>query len=163
MIKILRKNYDLCIDVAFWVTLAMSMIALTRNLGLHSFITTGIISVFSIPLQIFMWISLIALVTVPQLRDEYAEKLWHRAAIGFVYIVILIPPIMMILGASFQTPIEAWLEGLNTSSFIFRSSAKSGPAVQQFYGVMKITLLIAAYAPLVFVSLYKWHRWRDSV
>ena len=113
-------------------------------------------------------IALIVLIIARSLRDEYAERIWQKSAASFVNLLPLFP-ILWLGGIFIFADQGGWLNWLRANpnatilpDYMNLSNPTRSVGIHQFEGLSFVVLKLTQYFPLVFVAIYKWHRWRDE-
>ncbi|MXO90204.1 hypothetical protein [Pontixanthobacter aquaemixtae] len=155
------QYYDTLVDVGFYLQLVGTLYGfllrgiVARYTALETEITTIAVTVFYIG-----WLILLFTVAARFMRDEYAERLWRQTALNFTYLMIFLPPLLYIASMVFHPAISAYFAAGNE---FFRAQPSPGqyPAQWNMYtGVVNVVMFAGLYAPLVFTTIYKFHRWR---
>lgn len=169
--KVGYRHYNAIMDLAFWVLLVGYVRGVLRLLGVPGNYLFDHWPRFNIALSavfLIMQVTLITLIMIRHLRDEYAEQLWQKAAASFVK-VLPIFPLLWIAGIYLIADQGGWLNWLraNPDTLILPDHAtlpnpQNSAGIHQFEGLNFVILKLTQYFPLLFAGMYKWHRWRDE-
>lgn len=174
IVKRLQKHFNLMIDVCFWGQAIVLFKILLMRLGVLPtpffpdnwwgdllYLIQNIVHLGSI-------FALFPILLLPFLRDEYADRLWKKAATAFTSLLILSPLI--------------WWLGWRLDEYLGRGPywwadhppGRIGPDVlklgdicrnvgfHQLEGIDIVLGFMFLFLPLAFATLYKWYRWRAS-
>ncbi|MFU7528864.1 hypothetical protein [Qipengyuania sp. ASV99] len=170
--KKLYRFYDPLVDFTVYMMIPLVLYAK----GLRLFMTRDeLIALPTSPAHdmIFfgVWILMVFLFAAKFMRDEFAQKIWNRAASTFAYFVVFLPYVLVVLSGLFVKDIYLWFEAggvafvdsLDTPPPF--PTAKDPADVRQFvmfYGVFETLIEIFTWSPVLFFAIYKFHRWRDT-
>lgn len=173
--KRIYRHFNLLIDICFWIqvyvftkTLLQELDVLPTPLYPDNRIGAILLMIQKI-LAYSTFLLLPVLFLVRRFRDEYAELLWQKTAATFARFLLFFPWLWL-LGWTIAKAVfggEEWMFGLQIPSLISLPDYPV-PADQISPGLRQLLLLDGALAfvwffgPLVFVSIYKWHRCRTE-
>lgn len=164
------RNYDLLVDVFFWALLAslvmtslhvMTIVPATMLSGQWPLLDALIFGFAAVSKY-----GSFVLILMRRLRDEYSENLWRQAAGTYTKLIILAPVywigyMIYLRFAEYGTP---WLR-THPDALLLPLSARF-PNPQESVGIYQLEALnfvmakLTGTLPLIFLGLYKWHRWR---
>ena len=169
--KLTYRQYDSFVDVLFYLNVIILLTFVAQFLGWHPKSTAEMYRIdFVIVMALEFLIKIGSFVAIfwRGLRDEYAERLWQAAAASFAKVVLFIPWFVVL------AMLALYLSGHPIASLLPDDPLASilpGPlhlerkfesvGIHEFDGIYYAIGWIWKYAPFLFISLYKWHRWRD--
>lgn len=171
MLKRLRQNFNLLVDLSFWGLTIWQLRALALTLGVPRELLLAGDSAANTAIRaavIAVQLGSIVLILMRRLRDEYAERLWHQAAGTYTKLLVLSPLLWMPLLLIFQyheSGFDWYIRNPKESLLPLGMRMPNSSGSLGMYQLEAINFLMAklvAYLPLTFLGLYKWHRWRDS-
>ncbi len=165
------RHYSLLMNLAFWILL----IGYGRSLLLFAGIPKPYLLAewrsFNLAigsLVLAVQFLLIVLILIRQLRDEYAEQLWQKAAASLIKLLSLTPFLWIAFHYLFlhKTGFLEWLRAHPDSTLIPAHALLRNPTdstgIHQFEAISFMIIKFTQYFPLAFVALYRWHRWQDE-
>lgn len=167
-VKLNYRNYDSLMDWLFYLNLLFIAHDLIDPIGAHAGMASGPLSWFQIALVAFELTlktgNFIAIFWAA-LRDEYASRLWQMAATSFTKATLFMPlawiALTLILYLA-DRPLYTWLPTAPGASIIGEAPPQvSKASIHELDGIHFMIGLLFRYAPVLFIGLYKWHRWRD--
>ncbi len=169
--KVGYRHYNTLMDVAFWVLFVAYARGLLRRAGVPGAYLLDTSPSANLALGVIFLILqllLILLIVIPHWRDEYAERLWQKAAATFVKMLPLFP-LLWFVGISVASDhgnLLDWLRANPDIGILPDHALLTNPGrsigIHQFEGVNFVILKITQYFPLIFAGMFKWHRWRDE-
>ncbi|MFM5952803.1 MAG: hypothetical protein ACKOPE_00655 [Novosphingobium sp.] len=151
------------VDVCFWLTLIFFTRLGLKILGiLPEDLPQPFSAIYSIVLA-FAFVLAPFLVCARFMRDEYAERIWHRAAQRFVYFLMVIPMLSGLALALVEQQIEQSAQsGSLHQALAAIIGSNPDPVVQFVNGFGIAIILFGIFGSLSFVCIYKWCLWRDA-
>lgn len=166
--KVNYRNYDGLMDWLFYLNLLFIADVLIDPFGLHAGMASGPLSGVQIALLSFelalKFSSFIAIFWTG-LRDEYASRLWQMAATTFTKIMLFLPLAWILITLVLyliDQPLLSWLPDDPKASILGQDKIETPRVGMHELDGIHFTLgLLFKYAPVLFIGLYKWHRWQN--
>lgn len=166
--KVNYRNYDGLMDWLFYLNSLFIADVLIDPFGLHAGMASGPLSGVQIALLSFelaLKFSSFIAIFWPRLRDEYASRLWQMAAATFTKIMLFLPLAWILITLVLyliDQPLLSWLpDDPNASILGLGKPEKLRVGMHELDGIHFTLGLLFKYAPVLFIGLYKWHRWRN--
>lgn len=170
VLKPIYKHYILLIEISFWVLFVWHLRAAMLALGVPPELLLANIK----PLHKTLWFmvtvvqfSVIPLILMGRLRDEYAERLWRQAAGTYVKFIIIMPLLWIAVILVFTR----WENGMawyseHTEALLLPLGARvpnptGSIGIYQFEVLNFLAAKLFAFLPLMFTGFFIWHRRRD--
>lgn len=161
------------LDTCFWIQAIHTVVVAGRSLGLHSIESNSYWSYFSAGTWIVSWLILMFLCLSSLLRDEFAEKLWQKAASSFAKLVFILPFLLAIMVETAEGSIIEYFKivehfvpsttyNVRTATGIVHDHSIGGVGYNEYVGALYVLISMAKYTPVIFAGLIKWHRWREA-
>lgn len=171
LIKRIYPHYNLLIDICFWALLLYYFRAFLIGIDVPKAWLLASNPTFNLVLRIAVAIiqfGAVVLIFMSRLRDEYAERLWHRAASTYVKFVLISPflwmPFLVVLSQT-EGGLD-WYSAHPQEPLLPHGKRMPNPnnslGILQFEVINFLVAKLFALLPLLFTGFYKWHRWRDS-
>jgi hypothetical protein len=170
--KLTYRQYDLFVDLLFYLNILVLATFVAQSLGWQPQSEAEMLRfdfVANMALELLVKVGSFLAIFWRGLRDEYAERLWQKTAATFAKIVLFIPWVYMLvtLGMSWvDRPVITWLPSNPLESmfpiFPFEKPEFNSVSYHELTGVHETIGWIWKYAPFLFLSLYKWNRWREQ-
>jgi hypothetical protein len=170
--KLTYRQYDLFVDVLFYLNIVILGTFVAQFLGWRPQSEAETLRwdfVAIMALELLVKIGSFVAIFWRALRDEYAERLWQKSAATFAKIVLFLPWVYMLVTLVLfliGRPLNSWLPSDPLQS-IFPRLPFDQPkfikvSIHELDGIHETIGYIWKYAPFLFISLYKWHHWRDQ-
>jgi hypothetical protein len=170
--KLTYRQYDLFVDVLFYLNIVILGTFVAQFLGWRPQSEAEMFRwdfLAGMALELIVKIGSFLAIFWRALRDEYAERLWQKTAASFAKIVLFLPWaymfIILVLYLA-DRPLNSWLPSDPQQSLFpqlpFEKSSFTRVSLHELDGLTYAIGWIWKYAPFLFISLYKWHRWREQ-
>jgi hypothetical protein len=170
--KLTYRQYDLFVDVLFYLNIVILGTFVAQFLGWRPQSEAETFRwdfVANMALELLVKIGSFVAIFWRALRDEYAERLWQKSAATFAKIILFIPWAYMLITLGLfwaGRPLNSWLPSDPLQSIFprmpFEEPRFYRVSLHEFDGIHEMIGWIWKYAPFLFISLYKWHRWREQ-
>jgi hypothetical protein len=170
--KLTYRQYDLFVDVLFYLNIFILGTFVAQSFGWHpqseaEMFRFDFLAVMV--LELFVKIGSFVAIFWRRLRDENAERLWQAAAASFAKIVMFIPWVWMaavLVLFLIDHPMNSLLPSDPSASIIPGPDKAHSKLVKvslhELDGFSYAIGWIWKYTPFLFLSLYKWNRWREQ-
>lgn len=175
ILRQIYRHYNLLIDICFWVQFyisaktALQLLEILPEPLYPANWFGAVLLALQFGLGLCSFFLLTVLLLVRRFRDEYAEKLWQKAAGTFAKALFLLPWIWVLswsLAKAMFGGID-WMFSLQIPELIHPdtypvTTESISPGLRQLLALDVILALLWIFAPFTFAAIYKWYRWRDG-
>lgn len=170
--RVVRRNYNRLIDLCFWIQFAIQGKSLLQifmvlpepfypqtDLGQTAYFIQMTLGTITLP-------TLLLLLTVGGIRDEFSERLWAKTSTSFARFLI----VFLFLWAFMADTIFPWKSAdalhhpipniLPLSDVALTDCVNLG--FHQLEAMNFIVIQELVLIPIILAGFYKWHRWRSG-